>query len=139
VRTAAALLSPVRSIARAVAVAAVLVGLFAMHGWGAAPAACHQSGTSRPTALAALALPTARDAGPARPSAPTADGCLEECGTLCVATAPRRGLPVPAPLPAALAASLTPPGWAACRQSAAAGRDRRRQPPPLYQLCVCRT
>ncbi|GHE08455.1 hypothetical protein [Streptomyces alanosinicus] len=145
-----------RGIARLLAVCAVLVGLFLMHGAPATAAeGCHDAtpmtvaaptGHGHHAAMNGMAVSPAHGAGVVGPAtaAATATATSGTGGTLCVSTPAHERFPLPAPSLLAVAGAGGLALWASARRRAAAGGTGRRGPPArgqdlLLQVCVART
>jgi hypothetical protein len=139
-----------RGLARLLALCAVLLGLFLMHGAPASAAdGCHGAVPTTATAHQghnAAAMTTAATAAmvhPVDPQIQATDGAAMGHGAQCVSTPARDRLPLPAAGLVALAvAALTALSWADRPWSLA--RTGRRGPPAggrglLLQVCIART
>ncbi|GAB2702208.1 hypothetical protein [Kitasatospora kifunensis] len=138
-------------IARLLAVCAVLVGLFLMHGTPATAAAgCHgepAAGALMPGGAAqAVGSAGSRAAAPADPGSPLAlpTAGLPTGGAVCVSTPARGGVPFPAVALLALAVLAGGAAWELTDRQVGAPSHRRRGPPSggralLLQVCVART
>ncbi|MEU0832638.1 hypothetical protein [Streptomyces sp. NPDC005969] len=137
-----------RGSARLIAVCAVLLGLFLMHGAPATAAeGCHgampavtvptHGGHAAPTMTSAALPATAQSAQAAR----AGDGSQMH-GVQCVSTPAHKRNPLPTT--GLYAAVALPAAWLPAGLPAAAGWTRRRGPPAggrdlLIQVCVART
>ncbi|MDN3061242.1 hypothetical protein PH213_43495 [Streptomyces sp. SRF1] len=138
-----------RGIARLVAVCAVLLGLFLMHGAPATAAeGCHGGMPSTtapmPDGHTASAMTTAQMQTTAHgaPAAQAADSAGMH-GELCLSTPAQERLPLPAPALLAVTAAVMA-GWSPAAWRAATSQARRRGPPAggrdlLTRVCIART
>ncbi|MCC3779888.1 hypothetical protein [Streptomyces sp. UNOB3_S3] len=147
-----------RALAQLMAVCAVLLGLFLMHGSPASAATgCHGAMQEHVATPASPVVPTGHAAHRAHETAAgmtpaatahspvhvDAQGMTGEHGTLCVATAPRDRLPLPTIWLLAAVVLAGPAGWALVRRCLVAGSVGRRGPPGhgralLLRKCVAR-
>ncbi|KUN09208.1 hypothetical protein AQI95_05005 [Streptomyces yokosukanensis] len=139
-----------RDIARLLAVCAVLIGVFLMHGAPATAAeGCHDATPAMAAAPAAHghhAAPIPAAASPVHASGPAvgAAAATGTAGTLCVSTPAHERFPLPAPGLLAVAGAGALALWVSARLRAAADGTGRRGPPArgrdlLLQVCVART
>ncbi|MFI1963757.1 hypothetical protein ACH429_06420 [Streptomyces pathocidini] len=144
-----------RGVARLLALCAVLLGLFLMHGAPAAAAeGCHGAmSTAAPmpeghdSAAMISTLPevvmSATSAVAGHPGAEHMSGTSAMDGTTCVSTPARHRVPLP--LGGLMAVVAVPAGSFLAGRHVALGRTGRRGPPPpggrilLLQVCIART
>lgn len=139
-----------RATARLLAVCAVLLGLFLMHGTPATAAGgCHGAMPTMPSpvpvghsaaAMTTAHVPAGQQPGPAVQAA----NATAMPGALCVSTPARERIPLPVPGLLAVAALAVLTAGTSARLREVGGRTRRRGPPDggrdlLLKVCIART